>query len=432
MTLHRRTFVNGIAAGALSLTVAGLSGAEDEATFLVVTEGEVRQRIENAGFAVRRTLANGAVHVVTGPAEDRDDLAGVDGVAEVARDVRFELEEPAVTESADETTDEDLYGLQWDKQVTDVADAHETTTGDGTRLAVIDTGVNHDHPDLQANVNPANSALFRNGEIIEGADAAEDIHGHGTHVSGIAAASREGTQGIVGTAPDAELAALRVFYDLGDGLTTTTADILTAIDYAASIDADAANLSIGTPPLPPETNASGIKAAYQRVAQDAVRRGTLVVVSAGNSDADLQRGGYFTVPNSVAGAMSISATGPNDERTFYSNYGTNEIDVGAPGGGYETLEKTIADDTQWPYPTNLVRSSVPPEIYGVPYAYFAGTSMAAPQVTGAAGLVRSRNSDLGAKQVERAIKAGADLVDGEGDEDLGAGRLNAAGAVDEA
>lgn len=173
---------------------------------------------------------------------------------------------------------------------------------------------------------------------------------------------------------------LRVFYydDVdGDGdqeLTTTTADILTATDYAAAIDADAANLSIGTPPLPPEANASGIEAAYQRVAQDAVRRGTLVVVSADNSDADLQRGGFFTVANSVAGAMSISATGPNDERTFYSNYGTNEIDVGAPGGGYETLEKTLADDTEWPFPTNLVLSSVPHEIYAPP----TPTSLARP------------------------------------------------------
>jgi subtilisin family serine protease len=58
--------------------------------------------------------------------------------------------------------------------------------------------------------------------------------------------------------------------------------------------------------------------------------------------------------------------------------------------------------------------------------------MAAPQVTGTAGLVRSRNPDLGAKEVERAIKDGADLVTGESDEDLGAGRLNAADAVDEA
>ena len=426
MTLQRRNFIKGIAAGGLSLTVAGLVGANDDATFLVTTDEDVRGRIEDAGFSVRQVLANGSVYVVVGSAEDRDELAAIEGVDEVARDVQFELEEPERVESAEETSGEQFYDVQWDKQVTEVARAHDTTTGDGARLAVIDTGVDHGHRDLEPNVNPDLSALFERGEITESPSAADDIHGHGTHVSGIAAGARNDV-GIVGTAPDAELAALRVFYRNDDGdLTTTSADILTAIDYAASLDADAANLSIGTPPLPPETNATGIKVAYQRVAQDAVRRGTLVVVSAGNSDANLQQGGYFTVPNSVAGAMSVSATGPNDKRVFYSNYGTNEIDVGAPGGGYETLEKTLSEDTEWPYPTNLVLSSVP----GNSYAYFAGTSMAAPQVTGLAGLIRSADPSLNAKQVEQAIKDGAELVDGQSDPDLGAGRINAAASLD--
>ncbi|NHN48672.1 S8 family serine peptidase [Halostella sp. JP-L12] len=435
MTIQRRDFIKGIAASGLSLAFTGLVGAQDDATFLVVADGDVRRGIEDAGFAVRQELADGSVYVVVGSEDDRDDLDAVEGVSEVARDVRFEFEGPERVEQADTTTDEDRYPLQWDKQVTDVAEAHETTAGEGTRLAIIDTGIDFDHPDLKDNVNAEVSRLFRYGEVTSDA---EDVHGHGTHVAGIAAASDEGTTGIVGTAPDAELVSLRVFYydDVdGDGdqeLTTTTADILTAIDHAASLDADAANLSIGTPPLPPETNATGIKVAYQRVAQDAVRRGTLVVVSAGNSDANLQQGGYFTVPNSVAGAMSVSATGPNDERVFYSNYGTNEIDVGAPGGGYETLEKTLADDTEWPFPTNLVLSSVPPELYdGDYYAYFAGTSMAAPQVTGLAGLIRAADSGLNANQVEQAIKDGAELVDGQSDPDLGAGRINAANSLDE-
>jgi len=430
MTLHRRTFVRSIAAGGLSLTVAGLAGANDDAVFLATADEDVRRRIEDAGFTVRRELATGSVYVVVGPADRRDELAAIDGVDEVARDVRFELEEPERIEEADSTTDEELYSLQWDKQNTNAAEAHETATGEGTRLAIIDTGIYHDHPDLQPNVIPEEGRLFKYGEVSEDTT---DVYGHGTHVAGIAAAADEGRTGVVGTAPDAELVSLRVFYHDDDGvLTTTTADILSAIDYAASLDADAANLSIGTPPLPPETNASGVKMAYQRVAQDAVRRGTLVVVSAGNSDANLQQGGYFTVPNSAAGAMSVSATGPNDERVFYSNYGTNEIDVGAPGGGYETLEKTLSEETEWPYPTNLVLSSVPPELFGGDnYAYFAGTSMAAPQVTGLAGLIRSADPSLNANQVERAIKAGADGVQGKGDEDVGAGRINAADSLGE-
>ncbi|WP_205254030.1 MULTISPECIES: S8 family serine peptidase [Halostella] len=128
----------------------------------------------------------------------------------------------------------------------------------------------------------------------------------------------------------------------------------------------------------------------------------------------------------------MSATGPNDALTFYSNWGTNEIDVGAPGGGYETYEKTVDPeaDVEWPYPANLVLSTVPEDLYNASYAYFAGTSNAAPQVVGTAALVREVAPNANARQVENAIKLGADLVNGRGDSELGAGRVNARGALD--
>jgi len=69
-------------------------------------------------------------------------------VGKVARDVQFEFEKPERESEA--TTDEDFYPLQWDKQVTDAAEAHDTTTDAGTRLAIIDTGIDVDHPDLEA------------------------------------------------------------------------------------------------------------------------------------------------------------------------------------------------------------------------------------------------------------------------------------------
>ncbi|SEO39984.1 Subtilase family protein [Halogranum amylolyticum] len=454
MNLNRRNFVKGVAGAGLSLSVVGTVSAAPGDRFVVTGESNVAQKIERAGYDVVTELAGGRVVVVEGD----EGVADVDGVKAAVPDLRLVLDGP-VQQAAAETTDEELYDLQWDKQTTSVPEAHETATGAGSSIAVIDTGVDVDHPDLEPNLNLAASRLFRGGEVLDGEDevvlpsgeratrhVVDDVSGHGSHVSGIAAGSNDGTTGIAGTAPDAELVGLRVFYyatyENADGeevfgMVTTTADILAAIDYAASIGVDAMNMSIGTPPQPPQNNSEGYRVAYRTVIGDANNRGSVVVVSAGNASADLQHGGTFTTPNSVSGAMSVSATGPNDELVFYSNYGTNEIAVGAPGGGYETLEKTLDTDADgdgdpaWPFPTNLVLSSVPPELYeGDAYAYFAGTSMAAPQVTGVAALVREAAPDTTVKQVERAIQQGATGANGQGSTDVGAGVLDAAGALD--
>lgn len=490
----RRDVLKGIAAGTATLSATGVVSAGDAGRYVVTAlGGGTDRRLERAGFTVHRSLAGGDVLVVSGT----DDPGDVRGVAAATRDVRLRLERPSVTEAPDETaTDEEpLYGLQWDKQVTNVADAHDVTTGDGATVAIIDTGTDLDHPDLAANAVPG--ALFRRvagrgdavvdglgdglfagqtdvrvpadpalephavtdadgnavgydpaGFAVEERDASDDVDGHGSHVSGITAASVNGF-GTAGTAPDATVVPHRVFYwerqevtyeptegtEVTEELvvsTTTTADILAAIDFAANaVGVDAMNLSIGTPPLDPRANSEGFRQAYRLVIQDAVNAGSVVVVSAGNSDTELNKGGVFTVPNSVPGAMSIAATGPNDERSFYSNYGANEIDVAAPGGGYETQAKTLATDTAWPFPTNLVLSTTPLDVFGAAYAYFAGTSMAAPQVAGAAALVASV-SDANPHRIESVLERSAETATGTDRRDLGAGRLDVGAAIQDA
>ena len=529
--LNRRDVLRGIAAGAVTLSYAGQVTAGGTTRYLVLLDNPgAKRRVERAGFDVKHALADGTAVLAVGPSSKRSTLEGAKGVVEVAADFRLELEGPALREryesdgngkgkgdgngkgggpssagpdhvaGADDSTDDELFPLQWDKQdgTTDAAIAHERSTGAGTTIAIIDTGVDvDDHPDLP-NVDADAGRLFREGEVLSGtgevafpADVtdlcagtttitdhvADDVYYHGTHVAGIAGASRAGTTGIVGTAPDTTIVPLRVFYwveapaDCNDdeeidddetaaALFASFGDILTAIDYAADIGVDAMNMSIGTLPIPPQGNAGGVRGVMERVINSAVSRGSVVSVSAGNSSANLQQGGYFTLPNSISGAMSISATGPNDELVFYSNYGTDEIDVGAPGGGYETLEKTLCqgdgtidgceddpeteedececDPPAWPYPTNLVLSTADPDSYvgqlvgGAQYLYAAGTSMAAPQVTGTAALVREVAPDANAKQVEKAIEQGAEHVPGESDAELGAGRLNCDRALDAA
>lgn len=443
----------------------------------------VGSRIEDDGFEVTNRLADGQVLIVAGPEGEIDDLSDINGVEQAARNASFTLEGPELEEELEESQFEPGFFSenQWDKMVTSVPEAHSVATGAGTRIAILDTGIDPDHFDLAPNVNEDLSELFSSGNPIPGDDNPWDLHGHGTHVAGTAAATSGG--GVVGTAPDAELVSLKVFWfedPEGHGdedepfLTTTTADILAAIGAAGDIGADAANMSLGTPPLPPEYNQFGIRVAYERVIQHVTRQGTVVVASAGNSAANLQQGGFFTTPNSTAGALSVSSTAPNDELSYFSNFGTNEIDMGAPGGTYETVLKTLFgirewvfagqpalrsqhpleegdegelwldedggvtfdpnevdqviefESPAWPYPFNLVFNAYP----GGSYAWLAGTSMAAPQVAGAVALYREANPKSNARQVEQAIKSGADHVQGQNDPDLGAGRLNVADMLD--
>lgn len=480
--VSRRSVLKGIGAASVSLAFTGYASAEGgDSQFIVIGGGRgVTNRIENAGFEIRRELAGGDVLHVVGSEDSRGELEAVPGVQTVARNATFELEGPEIEQELETEAFEApaLWENQWDKHVTDVEDAHEMATGEGTTVAILDTGIDPNHPDLAANVDEESSALFSSGNPLD--PHPWDIDGHGTHVAGTVAGAGAG---VVGTAPDATLVSLKVFWlEDPDGhedadepfQTTTSADILAAIDRAAAIGADAANLSLGTAPLPPQVNGEGIRVAYERVIQHATRQGTVVVASAGNSAANLQQGGFFTVPNSTAGAISVSATTPNDKLSYFSNYGTNEIDAGAPGGVYETQLKTlygirewvlagqpamrsahplsegdegelwldedgaiVFDPTQadevieftspaWPYPFNLVFSTYP----AGGYAWLAGTSMAAPQIAGLVALVRELDPNANVNQVERAIKHGADLVRGESDPELGAGRINASDTVD--
>ncbi|WP_435348896.1 S8 family peptidase [Haloarchaeobius sp. HRN-SO-5] len=485
---YRRDFLETVAASATALSAIGVATAADGRDQYVVTVRgkETRSRLDRTDADVLASVADGQVLLVA--AESAASVRGVTGVVDVRENLGYRPVGPQERSTA-ESLDEELAPRQWDKQAdtTGAFQAHDTATGDGRTVAIIDTGIDTAHPDLRnsvergmlfrvdGNSSPGGSPTVAGDTTIEARlppagesiapyiylgspdtrtqAAADDVDSHGSHCAGIATARHHGDDiGIAGMAPDAEVVPLRVFYwkeyegypyDVdGDGeaesvtvttLWTTDFDILSAIDYAGEIGADAANMSLGGGVIKGAAHQDGEHVAYQRVVQSAVQRGTVVTTSAGNADADLQHEGYYTLPNSVPGSISVSATAPNNERTFYSNYGTSDIDVGAPGGGYETLEKTLAEDTAWPFPLNLVLSTVPPDLNdGLAYDWYAGTSMAAPQVAGLVALVREVNPALSAGQVQNVIETTARYSDGSGDEDVGAGIVYAPGAVAEA
>ncbi|MFC7080011.1 S8 family peptidase [Halorussus caseinilyticus] len=320
----------------------------------------------------------------------------------------------------------------------------DTTKGEGSRVAVVDTGVYDGHPDLADVVNAELSENFTTDQYDFRPNGAGD---HGTHVAGTIAGTNADGEGILGTAPETEIVAHRVFSGVpGEG--ASTGDTVAALAAAATKGCDAANFSVGYPPANPETDewVSGVKMAYRRLAEYARSQDMLIVNSAGNAGIDMTPDDVISLPTEVEGIFGVSATGPigylwddkqasredkalvkledgTDSPAFYTNYGEG-TDVSAAGGDAD-LEAAANDVPGWYY--DLVFSTVVEQTENGPvagYGWKAGTSMAAPQVTGAVALVRSLRPDASVEEVEAMIQEtardapGGELYHGAGHLDL--------------
>lgn len=250
----------------------------------------------------------------------------------------------------DDTFFDDLWGLSDfatpDRGV-DALAAWEATTGAGQVVAVVDTGVDLSHPDLQANLwqNPDEAVDESDGD---GNGKADDVNGydfvdldadpddyndHGTHVAGTAAAVAGNGLGIAGVAPDADIMAVRVLDGNGSGFTD---DIAAGIRYAAEEGADAVNLSLGGPAGDGDQAMADAVAA----ARDA---GAVVVAAAGNSGADNDTDPHSpcVLPEPTDGTpldnlICVAATDRDGNLAVFSansgsNWGATTVHVGAPG-----------------------------------------------------------------------------------------------------
>lgn len=370
------------------------------------------------------------------------------GVRGFAPDIELELNEPPVNAEVPSFDTADYEGhpgdfLQWDKAALNVSEAHETTEGEGTRVAVIDSGVLETHPDL---TGPLNLDLSRNFTDDGGDHNPVGGDDHGTHVAGIVAADNGGGIGVNGTAPQTDLVDCRVF----SGPTASFGDILAAVVYSANIGADVANLSLGAYPIPRQASGQFYGKVLNSAMTYANKEGTLLVIAAGNDAADLQHDkNFISLPNEGAQAVSVSATGPlgygwdadgdgevtdlaapPESPAFYTNYGTNAVTLAAPGGDADL--GAIGTGVPWfnDLVFNTVFSYVDTDDDGEPdtqvpgYGWKAGTSMAAPNVAGAAALVKSANPNYNASQVESALKRAADVPEDYDKAFYGSGYLN--------
>lgn len=434
----RRTFLqtSGALLGGLALGTTVTSATSTE-RFIVESRNLSTSDLDAAGLEVVHDLDAIGYVVVQGERSSVRSLG-----AKFAPDTVYSLDLPveqAPIQQASEAEDEPFYALQWDKQVQNVPDAHEVTRGEGTRVAIIDTGVDAGHPDLAHAVNTDLSADFTG----DGYGAGGPYGGyHGTHVAGITAADDENDVGVVGTAPGTEIVDCRVF---SYSSLASWGDILAAMVYSVEIGCDAANMSLGAYPVERQGIGEFYGQALNRVVNYANSNGTLIVGAAGNSAADLQHDkNLISLPNEAPNVLSVSATGPIGfgwgepgledpaySPAFYTNYGTNAIDVGAPGGDAD-LE---TDDPNWYLDLVLSTVSDPvfdgDEIVGVSrgWGWAAGTSMAAPQVAGAAALVKSVNPGYNPGQVRQTLERTASVPDEYDKTYYGAGFLDPASAV---
>jgi subtilisin family serine protease len=423
-----------------------VTAAESSDRYLLEATNRSASDVEADGLEVVFDLSDAGYFVVEGAERNLERTKG-----KYAPDVELSFEGAAehvdASPEATSAADEPYYGLQWDKQAQDVPAAHEVTRGEGTSVAIIDSGVDAAHPDLAHAVNEALSRNFT-GDGLGSANAAGGDHG--THVAGTVAANDRNEAGVVGTAPGAELVDCRVFSPTGGA---SFGVIVAAVAYSAVIGVDVANLSLGAYPIPRQGLGSFYGKVLNRVMTYANSQGTLLTLSAGNARADLRTDkNFISLPNEGAQGLSVAATGtigfgssfdvddvqdPADSPARYTNYGTNDIVLSAPGGDYDlSLDATVGGLPAWAY--DLVLSTVSTPVFDGDgnyagsepgYAWKAGTSMAAPQVAGAAALVKSEAPGLNANQIKSLLKRTASDAPG-AKAYHGSGFVNVTGALE--
>jgi subtilisin len=275
--------------------------------------------------------------------------------------------------------------LPWGIDRVDAEVAHSNgDTGAGADIAIIDTGIDSDHPDLQANIITGQAFVSCRGGKKKCSNDWDDDNEHGTHCAGIADAV-DNSQGVVGVSTQARLHAVKVLNSRGSG---SYSDIAAGIEYVANKGWDVGSMSLG--------GSSG-SATLRDACQYATNNGVFLVAAAGNSGPCTDCVGY---PAAYPEVMAVGSTNDSDGLSYFSSTGP-EVEIAAPGssiystvpGGYDTL---------------------------------SGTSMACPHVAGAAGQLMA-NGASNTQARDMLTQTAEDL--GLSSNETGAGLLDVASAL---
>jgi subtilisin family serine protease len=304
------------------------------------------------------------------------------------------------------------YGDLWGLNKIQAANAWDTTTGsDSVIVAVVDTGVDYNHPDLKDHILKNNNQIVGYDYYNNDSNPMDD-NGHGTHVAGTVGAvgnndtnhSTDSGTRLVGVNWKVKIIPIKFLSSDGRGYTD---DAVSSWQFAVDNGAKVINNSWGGYVSDPALTDS---------ANYVYNSGVVNVAAAGNDNIDA----YTHSPSSIPSVVAVAATNHNDVKSCFSNFGAS-VDVAAPGGDSGScandfiLSTRSSQSNDWFPPT--------PNSY---YAIAKGTSMASPHVAGLAALVSAAHPTFTVEEIRAAIRLGADDVTGVAwDPKIGHGRINA-------
>ncbi len=371
--------------------IAGLAVARDGVIPGRIEIGYIADNIENAGQIDSELVGssvdsnNRDIRVLTINVKPGDEAKTIARLAR-NRSVRFVAQDRFAHALA--VPNDPSFAQQYSLKITQWDFAYSLNPSLGglasTVIAIVDTGIQLDHPDLAGKLVAGTS-------FVTGASTATDDNGHGTHCAGIAAALTNNGIGIAGTNPLAMLMPVKVLDRAGSG---SFSNVANGVTYAANNGAKIISMSLGcTAPCSDPATSSAI--AYAK------SKGVLVVVAAGND------GGAVGFPGSDPNSMAVAASDSTDSIAFFSNFGP-QVSVAAPG-------------------VDILSTYIPST-----YALLSGTSMSTPMVAGLAGLLVNATSTPAT--IRSQIEATADRVGttpyvGGRNDNYGFGRINVARAV---
>jgi subtilisin family serine protease len=336
-----------------------------------------------------------------------EDVAGTAGAASQVKDDQLNASGTDSTTTDTAPKGASLSDLQWDMRQIHAFEAHSITKGSKSVLVGdIDTGADYTHPDLNPNIDFANSVSCIGGSPNTSPSAWKDDNGHGTHTAGTIAAVGIG---VTGVAPNVSLGVIKAGDAAGFFFPES---VVCAFMWAGSHHFNVTNNSYFADPFYFNCRNDPVQRAIwkaeARAIKFAMQQGVSVVAAEGNFADDMAHptmdqqspdnttpvsrtvtNACVVIPVEIPGVIGVTADGNLHRKSFYSNYGVGVTQVVAPGGDSRQITPAASNGrvlSTYPSYKGCARKVV---AQGATYCYLQGTSMASPHVTGVVALIES-------------------------------------------